>query len=252
VIDALRVRDPREDRSLFFEPVGWHDDRDGLAQRLGGAEPEQLLRCAVPGEDRAVESFADDRVVRRLHDRREDRARLLGFEARRDVLDDRDARGPARERRRARRVLTHERRAVLATVPRDAGRFAIAPRREPRDGGVVAGDGVAGDLHRHERVVIVAVEPKRFFVHREWQERRRVEHEERERARLEEQCVRDLGFVKLLVGFDSLGVRPRVVDGDRGLIRERAREGLVLRVERRAARPIALKEKLPDRAAFEA
>jgi len=108
VIDALAGLDPGQQRALFVDAIGRDDQEDRLADGLDRRVAEQTLGGGVPAGDRSVQLTADDRVVGRLHDRRQQRAHLLGVVARGDVGDDRDARRAPAERQGARRVLGQE------------------------------------------------------------------------------------------------------------------------------------------------
>lgn len=66
--------------------VGGGEHRDRLAKDLLGAIAVDLLRAAVPADDRAVKRPRDDRVLRGLDDRRQLSLRLLGVALFGDVL----------------------------------------------------------------------------------------------------------------------------------------------------------------------
>ena len=71
VLDPPALFQAGDDVIFLGETVGRDDQRDVAADRLGRAIPEQALGAGVPALNDAIERLADDRVVRRLDDRRE-------------------------------------------------------------------------------------------------------------------------------------------------------------------------------------
>ena len=58
------------DNDVFFcQLVGWEEDRDLLADDFRFAVAEHLFRGAVPRRDDPVQRLAENRIVRRFHDR---------------------------------------------------------------------------------------------------------------------------------------------------------------------------------------
>ena len=101
----LAASKSHEEARLLVDPVGRDEEKDGGSDHLGRGKAEERFGTAVPARHDAVQVFADDRVLRRLDDRREpprDRGdalgRLLGPRVVGDV-----ARDEAPERRRPRR-----------------------------------------------------------------------------------------------------------------------------------------------------
>src|SRR5690242_16220234 len=79
-----------EDVGFLVALVLRNDPRDRLADHLGFRVAEEIFGAAVPARDGAVESPADDRVVRRGDDRSELRLGRLRPLSLLDVFDDRD------------------------------------------------------------------------------------------------------------------------------------------------------------------
>src|SRR6185295_7119588 len=67
MLDALSMSNTLENVRLLTYAVRWNELVDGLADPFGGAVTEQLFGAAVPTRDVAVEVFADDGVIGRIH-----------------------------------------------------------------------------------------------------------------------------------------------------------------------------------------
>ena len=76
MLDAFAAANVPEHHVLFGKAVRRDHHRDGLPDGLVGGVAEQLLCAAIPGGDDAVEILADDRIVRRLDDRRKSECRI--------------------------------------------------------------------------------------------------------------------------------------------------------------------------------
>src|SRR5260221_692942 len=74
---ALTAPDPGDDVILFVAPLLRDDQGDVLANRLAARITEETLGGGVPRSDDPGERLANDRVVRRIHDRRETEGGLL-------------------------------------------------------------------------------------------------------------------------------------------------------------------------------
>ena len=72
----LHARPVLADALLFVHEVGWEELEHGLADHFLRGIAEDARRALVPGDDRAVEAFANDRVVGGVDDRRQP---TLGF-----------------------------------------------------------------------------------------------------------------------------------------------------------------------------
>jgi hypothetical protein len=81
VLDALASTQARQNHDLFVEAVVGNQHRDGPSDRLGLRVAEQPLGTTVPRRYHTLERLADDRIVRRLHDRGEERLALIGRQA---------------------------------------------------------------------------------------------------------------------------------------------------------------------------
>ena len=75
--EPLAPANPVEDRGLFVDPVGRNDADDRLADHLVGRIAEHRFGTLVPGGDDTAQILADNRIVRRLGDSREPKARLV-------------------------------------------------------------------------------------------------------------------------------------------------------------------------------
>jgi hypothetical protein len=75
VVDGLAAAKAGEHVVLFGAPLGGNDERDVTADRFGGGVAEHPLGRSIPGDDDAVERLAHDRVIGRVHDRGQARAR---------------------------------------------------------------------------------------------------------------------------------------------------------------------------------
>src|SRR4029450_3668516 len=78
-LDVLAPLEPRQEARHLVLAVGWNDERDQPAPRLGGRVAVEALGAPVPARDHALERLADDRVVRRLDDGRQPRTAGLGL-----------------------------------------------------------------------------------------------------------------------------------------------------------------------------
>ena len=81
VIDPIAMTDAIEDLRHLLAPFRRHDQMDGLADGFLRGIAEQALRALVPRGDAAFQRLADDRIVGRGDDRRQERLRFnLAFE----------------------------------------------------------------------------------------------------------------------------------------------------------------------------
>src|SRR5690606_8132804 len=88
VSDPLATAEPRQDRGNVVFLFRRDENRNGLADRLLGRVPVHPLRTSIPAGDDPVQVLAQDGVVRRLDDRRQEptrdaalsRRRLIGFD----------------------------------------------------------------------------------------------------------------------------------------------------------------------------
>ena len=69
MLDSFARADPVDDGAFLVLKLGWNDRRDVLADDFIGGVAEYALRAGIPRLDDPLERLADDRVVRRLHDR---------------------------------------------------------------------------------------------------------------------------------------------------------------------------------------
>ena len=69
MIDALAPADAVQDFWFLIHTILWNEDGDRFANDLFRCVAEQPLGTAIPTGDDAVETLADNRVVRRLDDR---------------------------------------------------------------------------------------------------------------------------------------------------------------------------------------
>ena len=92
MLDGKPGANPAEDEILFRQPGGWNDRGNRPADDLLGGVAEQALRRRVPRRHDAIEIFADDGVVGRLHDRGEAQLRELGHPPFAEVARDRSMR----------------------------------------------------------------------------------------------------------------------------------------------------------------
>ena len=139
---------------LFGAPLEGDNQDDRLPDGLGRRVSEEALGTFVPARDDPVEPLAHDSVVRRLHDRRQERTRLFRFVARCDVIDHRNSRAAAVEGEPSRGKLGEERRAVLAPAKHGPSVLAISHsgQRCPDGTNVTVGAKV-GDLEAQKFVL---------------------------------------------------------------------------------------------------
>ena len=100
MIDPLSGLQAGDDVVFLGDAVGGNDERDVAAHRLLGGVAEEPLGGGVPALNDAVERLADDGVVRRFDDRRQQAGRqklaglvLLHAPLRGDVAEDQHAAG---------------------------------------------------------------------------------------------------------------------------------------------------------------
>ena len=73
VLDTLAATDAVEDLHHLAGMARCRDDLYRLADDLGGAVAEERLGAGIPARDDPVQRLADDRGIRRLDDRRQQR-----------------------------------------------------------------------------------------------------------------------------------------------------------------------------------
>ncbi len=71
MLDSLARPNARENVGLLLQAVRWNDQGDVPADRFCRGITEHPLGGVVPGGNNAVQGLTDDRIVRRLNDRRE-------------------------------------------------------------------------------------------------------------------------------------------------------------------------------------
>src|SRR5207237_9343394 len=79
VFDALASGEPLQDLGLLVLPPRRNQERDRLADDLVRGVAKEAVRAFVPARDEAIERFADDAVVGRVHDGGETESLLVGF-----------------------------------------------------------------------------------------------------------------------------------------------------------------------------
>ena len=118
MIDPLTLPDPVEDLAFLLTKLRRNDQIDRLADGLGGRIPEQALRAFVPREDDAFERLADDGIVGRRDDGRQQRTGFFFAFLVRDIEHDATAVNESAMLPQAVRVDQHLLdRAVLAAHP---------------------------------------------------------------------------------------------------------------------------------------
>src|SRR5690348_15201433 len=85
MVNSFTATELRNNLRFFGMPLRGNDEVDLLADRLLSGVPEHSLGRFVPARDYAVESLADDCVIRRGYDRREPRLFALCLISRCDV-----------------------------------------------------------------------------------------------------------------------------------------------------------------------
>src|SRR5262245_57293920 len=73
MVDPLAAADPLQDGGFLAVSIRRDDSQDRLPDHLLGRVAEDPLRRLVPAGDDPIGVLADDGVVRRLHDRRQQR-----------------------------------------------------------------------------------------------------------------------------------------------------------------------------------
>ncbi len=91
LLDAFAGADALQDFGFVVLLFWWEQDAGGLSDDFCGGVAVEAFCAGVPAGDASVEGLAHDRVVRRLHDRRQLGLRMVRVTtkaaARRDVLD---------------------------------------------------------------------------------------------------------------------------------------------------------------------
>src|SRR5687767_12094365 len=85
VVRYLTAADLFQDFRFLAVPIGRQERLDCVAQYFFRAVAEHPLSAAVPAHDSTFKIFADNGVIRRLDDGREQTARLFGHPTLRDV-----------------------------------------------------------------------------------------------------------------------------------------------------------------------
>ena len=84
-LDLFTLAQTLNDLDLLMLAFGWNDDADRLTDRLRGCIPEHPLGAGIPRRDDPVQVLADDGIVGRLDDARQQRACFLDLLAVADV-----------------------------------------------------------------------------------------------------------------------------------------------------------------------
>src|SRR5690606_7863241 len=79
VLDPFSPPEPLQPTAQLLPLAGWCDPEDRAADHLLGGVAVHALGAAIPARHRPVRLAADDRVVRGLDDRREQRLGLVGL-----------------------------------------------------------------------------------------------------------------------------------------------------------------------------
>jgi hypothetical protein len=131
VIDPISRLNARQDLRLLMESVRRKNEGDRLAKGLVLSVPEELLGSSVPTRDDAAEVLADDRVVRRLDDGREElRVLVRGDRGRR--TDQPQQRVIGRWQRRGGSLDEHSRMRRAYANERGGGRIGAKRRHRLR------------------------------------------------------------------------------------------------------------------------
>ena len=116
LLDPLTAGQGGEDRRLFVLAVGWYQQGDRLAHDLVRGIAEDPMGRFVPAGDDAGQRLADDGVSRRIDDRRQLEAVLVGPLAFGDVADGARHQHAAFGRERAEADLDRNLAPVLAAT----------------------------------------------------------------------------------------------------------------------------------------
>ena len=125
VREVLAATHPREDVRFFVRVLGWHEPIDRLADHLCRGVAIKPLRAGIPAHRDPFERGAEDRVLRRVHNRREEFAACLRLLPLRDVVIVQDDRADGR---------------VVQSVHGD--HFPVTPRPITMPGAVLGADPV--------------------------------------------------------------------------------------------------------------
>src|SRR6185503_6990754 len=72
MVDACASLQGGDDVILFGDAIGWDDERNVAADRLVAGVAEQTLGGRIPALNGSIQRLADDRIVGRFDDRREE------------------------------------------------------------------------------------------------------------------------------------------------------------------------------------
>ena len=79
MIDSPAALEPLENLRFFAPEIGRNNKRNVLSDGFLGGVAEYPFRSFIPTRDRTVELFADDRIVRGVHDSGQQTCYLLGL-----------------------------------------------------------------------------------------------------------------------------------------------------------------------------
>jgi len=88
MIDSIATPQASEHPSLFVVALGRNEQQDRVPDDFVRPIAEETFRAGVPADDGTGQILADDRIVGRIHDRRDARSQDRGFLGDRDVAGD--------------------------------------------------------------------------------------------------------------------------------------------------------------------